>query len=63
MRNPLIRIDRKIKRGLDEKKLYPNETYDSVLRRLLPKTFVSSFWGSNKNKKGSFNFSKGGINV
>ena len=51
MRNPLIRIDFKLKKELDKKKK-DGETYDSVLRRLLPKKFINSFWsGTNHNNQ------------
>ena len=52
MRNPLIRIDSKLKKELDKKK-HPGETYDSVLLRLLPKKFVNSFWNKSKSKSNS----------
>ena len=54
MRNPLIRIDFKLKKELDKKKK-DGETYDSVLRRLLPKKFINSFWDSTNNQKEVYN--------
>lgn len=34
-KNPLIVVDEEVKKELDNKKKYPRETYNDILRRLL----------------------------
>jgi hypothetical protein len=34
-KNPLIVVDERVKKELDNRKKYPRETYNDVLRRLL----------------------------
>ena len=47
MAKELVRISKEFKSGLD-KIGHKNETYEDVLKRLIPKRFIKNWWGNKK---------------